>query len=553
MARDDSFQQNVDLIKDIQRETAAAGKAIDELSNKIKRNEAGRAISRFTSASADPWDKASTLREMQEISREESEETKRLNSRLASLVARREQLAQLALNISKGLPQKRKEERSVVDSVQADIDRIRKEADAAAARASSGQKSADKAAKAAEAARKKKEAEEKRLAALAERRLRLEEDVAEKLRDIDNDIAASRPDTLEARLAVIDNKIADRKAELERMLREADNLGQSDAAKGEIQRGLDALPALQQAQAQATTQEFYEQRINDLLQQRQASMDAINTLQEAGLLTSSEAAARIEEVNGRLLPQLEALRAKAAEFMATLGDGPQAQAARASLENLSAQIQAMSVELSAQKRQVIDVFVNGFGQAFMETATLISDTLKGVQDAGDAWKAFGDIVLNTIADILIQLAQMIIQQAIFNALKAAAENSGGGWGQIISAAASYLHVGGLAGSGSGRRSSVPAYVFEAAPRYHTGGVAGLAPDEVPAVLKRNEEVLTENDPRHRFNGGLEGGAQPAMDVSIINTIDSESVVAAGANTRAGRQSIFNAIKADRSSYKKLLA
>ena len=373
------------------------------------------------------------------------------------------------------------------------------------------------------------------------------------MRDIDNDIAASRPDTLEARLAVIDNKIADRKAELERMLREADNLGQSDAAKGEIQRGLDALPALQQAQAQATTQEFYEQRINDLLQQRQASMDAINTLQEAGLLTSSEAAARIEEVNARLLPQLEALRAKAAEFMATLGDGPQAQAARASLENLSAQIQAMSVELSAQKRQVIDVFVNGFGQAFMETATLISDTLKGVQDAGDAWKAFGDIVLNTIADILIQLAQMIIQQAIFNALKAAAENSGGGWGQIISAAASYLHVGGLAGSGSGRRSSVPAYVFEAAPRYHTGGVAGLAPDEVPAVLKRNEEVLTEDDPRHRFNGGMAGGAQPAMDVSIINTIDSESVVAAGANTRAGRQSIFNAIKADRSSYKKLLA
>ena len=252
--------------------------------------------------------------------------------------------------------------------------------------------------------------------------------MAEKLRDIDNDIAASRPDTLEARLAVIDNKIADRKAELERMLREADKLGQSDAAKGEIQRGLDALPALQQAQAQATTQEFYEQRINDLLQQRQASMDAINTLQEAGLLTSSEAAARIEEVNARLLPQLEALRAKAAEFMATLGDGPQAQAARASLENLSAQIEAMSVELSAQKRQVIDVFVNGFGQAFMETATLIADTLKGVQDAGDAWKAFGDIVLNTIADILIQLAQMIIQQAIFNALKAA-ENSGGGWGR----------------------------------------------------------------------------------------------------------------------------
>ena len=254
-----------------------------------------------------------------------------------------------------------------------------------------------------------------------------------------------------------------------------------------------------------------------------------------------------------MLPQLEELRLKAEAFMLTLGDGPEAQAARASLEAITAQIQAVGTELTAQEQQVIDVFVNGFGQAFMETATLISDVLKGVEDAGDAWKAFGDIVLNTIADILIQLAQMIIQQAIFNALKAAAENSGGGWGAIISQVAGYLHVGGLVGSGAGRRSSVPSYVFENAPRYHSGGIAGLAPDEVPTVLKRNEEVLTENDPRHRFNGGMEGQGGITNEVSIINTIDSESVVAAGANTRAGRQSIFNAIKADRSSYKKLLA
>ena len=485
-----------------------------------------------------------------EAMRQVEAEGKALEDQLAALEQRAAPLRQQVAAASRQIGEtKAREAAAENDALAAEFKRIQAAADAAAARAGTD----TKAAKAAEAARKKAEAEEKRLAALAERRVRLEEDVAEKLRDIDNDIAASRPDTLEARLAVIDNKIADRKAELERMLREADKLGQSDAAKGEIQRGINSLPELQKAQQQATTQEFYEQRINDLLQQRQSSMDAINTLQEAGLLTTTEAATRIEEVNARLLPQLEALRAKAAEFMATLGDGPQAQAARASLENLSAQIQAMSVELSAQKRQVIDVFVNGFGQAFMETATLISDTLKGVQDAGDAWKAFGDIVLNTIADILVQLAQMIIMQAIFNALKAAAENSGGGWGAIISQVAGYLHVGGLVGSGAGRRSSVPSYVFENAPRYHSGGIAGLAPDEVPTVLKRNEEVLTENDPRHRFNGGMEGQGGITNEVSIINTIDSESVVAAGANTRAGRQSIFNAIKADRSSYKKLLA
>ena len=210
--------------------------------------------------------------------------------------------------------------------------------------------------------------------------------------------------------------------------------------------------------------------------------------------------------------------------------------------------------MSATKRQIVDVFTNGFTNAFMESSKVVSDYLKSIQSASDAWKSFGDIVLNTIADILVQLAQMIIQQTIFNALKQASENASGGWGAIINAAMSYVkHDGGIVGSASKKRA-VPSFVYDNAVKYHSGGVVGFAADEVPAVLKRNEEVLTENDPRHRFNGGLDGGnGQTPMDVSIINTIDSESVVAAGANTRAGRQAIFNVIKADRSTFKKLLS
>jgi hypothetical protein len=48
-------------------------------------------------------------------------------------------------------------------------------------------------------------------------------------------------------------------------------------------------------------------------------------------------------------------------------------------------------------------------------------------------------------------------------------------------------------------------LFEDAERYHSGGIAGLAPDEVPAILRRGEEVLTQADPRHRDNGGGGGG------------------------------------------------
>ncbi len=477
-------------------------------------------------------------------------ENKAITAQLDQLDRRAGPLRELVVSANRDLTVlKRNEAKTQNDALASEFKRIQASADAAAARAGVDSKGA----KAAEAERKKREAEEKRLEALAERRLRLEEDVAEKLRDIDNDILAAKPDTLEARLAVIDNKIADRRAELDRMLRESQAL-EVPAAEAKIKAGIEALPALGNAQRQKETQDFYESRINDLLAQRKTALESIQTLYDAGLLSSSEAAVRTEEINARLLPQLEELRIKAEAFITTLGDGPQAEAARVNMENLIAQIRAVGVEISAQKRQVVDVFVNGFGQAFMQTATLISDTLKGVQDAGDAWKAFGDIVLNTIADILIQLAQMIIQQALFNALKAAAENGGGGvWGTIIGKVASYLHTGGIVGSGAGRRGKVSADAFANPIRYHTGGIAGQAPDEVPAMLKRNEEVLTENDPRHRFNGGGQPAPAPNVELSIVNTIDSASVVAAGANTRAGRTAIFNAVKADRASFKKLLA
>lgn len=56
--------------------------------------------------------------------------------------------------------------------------------------------------------------------------------------------------------------------------------------------------------------------------------------------------------------------------------------------------------------------------------------------------------------------------------------------------------------------SVAADVFTNAVRYHTGGIVGLAPNEVPAVLQKNEEVLTRDDPRHVLNGGKAAAAAP---------------------------------------------
>jgi len=69
----------------------------------------------------------------------------------------------------------------------------------------------------------------------------------------------------------------------------------------------------------------------------------------------------------------------------------------------------------------------------------------------------------------------------------------GGTGGVLGG---LYHSGGVVGSHSVTRSVDPS-VFHGAPRYHTGGIAGLMPDEVPAILQRGERVL----PRGQSAGG----------------------------------------------------
>jgi hypothetical protein len=53
---------------------------------------------------------------------------------------------------------------------------------------------------------------------------------------------------------------------------------------------------------------------------------------------------------------------------------------------------------------------------------------------------------------------------------------------------SIFHEGGVVGDSAPTRR-VPSYVFAGAPRYHSGGIAGLMPGEIPAILQRGEVVL----------------------------------------------------------------
>ena len=75
----------------------------------------------------------------------------------------------------------------------------------------------------------------------------------------------------------------------------------------------------------------------------------------------------------------------------------------------------------------------------------------------------------------------------------------GGSGGIGNILAGIFHEGGTVGGASAMRS-VPALVFAGAPRLHGGGMIGLGPDEVPAILQRGERVLNRRETRDYGSG-----------------------------------------------------
>lgn len=92
------------------------------------------------------------------------------------------------------------------------------------------------------------------------------------------------------------------------------------------------------------------------------------------------------------------------------------------------------------------------------------------------------------------------------------------------------HSGGTAGQPTQRRAVHPG-VFANAPRYHEGGIAGLKPGEVPAILQHGERVLTEAQQRQASLGGgrVEIVLSPELEARILDRAagDAVKIVKAG--------------------------
>jgi hypothetical protein len=133
---------------------------------------------------------------------------------------------------------------------------------------------------------------------------------------------------------------------------------------------------------------------------------------------------------------------------------------------------------------------------------------------------------------------------------------GGGAAGAIDGIIGLLHGGGVVGAAGGQSRSVWPGVFANAGRMHAGGIAGLGTGEYAKILKQNEEVLTEDNPRHIFNqqgAGGGGGAPAKNDVKIVNMFDAASVLSEALNTTAGQKAIINHVRQNKRAIGQILA
>lgn len=194
------------------------------------------------------------------------------------------------------------------------------------------------------------------------------------------------------------------------------------------------------------------------------------------------------------------------------------------LMDLSGELQAMNANFAGD---TIKTARDGLSTLFQGLA---DDSKKGKEVVRDFVRSFAMSMMKIAADAL---ATMVVLRAL-QAFGFGVGGGAGGAGSLITGLVK--HSGGLLRGGT--RRQVPAATFLGAARYHSGGLVGLGPNEVPAILKKNEEVITQSDPRHIANGGGTGGMQAVR----INLLDDRSNIGDYMESSAGESVIMEVLE-----------
>jgi hypothetical protein len=356
----------------------------------------------------------------------------------------------------------------------------------------------------------------------------------------------------------------------------------------------DAKTARDKAAALETVR-FQEEKINTLLSERNTQVQTYTNLAQTGAITLSEAQDKTAAAYAKATPEI--LKAVAA-LEELIGSSDTAKYLSANqLDLLIAKAQQFRSEARYISPDLAKI-QTGATQAFTSSAVSgIQDVTKAIAEAatqtgkwGNVLQALGNTALNVLASIAQAVAKAIFEiyaARAASALFSGAESGAGFLGTLgkvlglvgsvagatsgafsLSSAASVsnpalsnallaapgtpmpafrLHRGGIVGAG-GEPVVGAANWFANAPRYHSGGMVGLRPDEQAAVLQKGEEVLSKDSPRNRMNGG-----DANQDVNIRNVLLFDEAALAGAlATPAGERVVVNIIKRNAASVRQMV-
>lgn len=354
-------------------------------------------------------------------------------------------------------------------------------------------------------------------------RTEAEEQLAQKVAELRNDLIAAEGNETQARLNELGLQFAQKVQEL---------VANGDEAGIELAQRLFNIESAR-IQFNALEDEFQQ-----VMQDLRADQQSLQAEVEIGNVSQLAATTELNTLRDEARIKLQDLIDKMRE-LAEASDDPRLKVA---LKEMVQQVEGVDKKIDTTAKNINSRFASGFSRAF-------SDFVTGTKSAEDAFKQFA-------AEFLRYIAQMILQKAIFNALdKKETSNPGSSLGGIISGLISsvVLHKGGVVGQSGAPERLMPISEFINATRFHKGGtVGGLGPNERAAILETGEEVLTRNDPRNVLNRGRSVEQTP-INLKVVNALDSGDLVEQGLATGAGERAILNMIRSNKEAVKMLLA
>jgi hypothetical protein len=344
---------------------------------------------------------------------------------------------------------------------------------------------------------------------------------------------------LEKRLDAITQKYKDL---AEQIKKSRDDSPLIDPAKFNEQ--LEKLPALEAREKGRETGNALMAQLQAAATTRKDLIDSYKHLRELGVISIQEEEDKIKgafDLTTKATNDSIAALEKWLETADKLGlPADEIEKTRAKMAELKAEAVQIDPFLKGLTKTIEESFTNRAAEAFNTVAEAIGGVIAKTKDWKDVWSSLRSAAANFFAGILKDIANYIIKAQLAKLVSsfmpgaeaalgvgakaatsaattaasgaasatgalggAAASGSSGGFFSWLfgsggtAAAAAVIHAGGVVGVTQLPQRNVS--WFDRAPRYHTGGVVGLAANEQAAILQRGEEVLTADNPRNMRN------------------------------------------------------